>query len=164
MSVHTPDCTFRGWCGYPYMTTGKTIALTRRTFAGKVMSLLQHIRPFKFHSNKWLYKPNFLFWLLKSYSYPTLKMCVLSHSVMSDSLWAPWTVISQAPLYMEFSRQGYQSGLPFPSPGDLPRPRDQTCVSCVSFIGRHIFCHCAHWKNTENIEKPTKNRVKMSVL
>jgi len=25
---------------YPYMTTGKTIALTRRTFAGKVMSLL----------------------------------------------------------------------------------------------------------------------------
>ena len=25
---------------YPYMTTGKTIALTRRTFVGKVMSLL----------------------------------------------------------------------------------------------------------------------------
>ena len=27
-------------CLYPYMTTGKTIALTRRTFVGKVMSLL----------------------------------------------------------------------------------------------------------------------------
>ena len=25
---------------YPYMTTGKTIALTRQTFVGKVMSLL----------------------------------------------------------------------------------------------------------------------------
>ena len=28
----------------------------------------------------------------------------------------------QAPLSMEFSRQEYWSGLPFPSPGDLPDP------------------------------------------
>ena len=28
----------------------------------------------------------------------------------------------QAPLSMEFSRQGYWSGSPFPSPGDLPNP------------------------------------------
>ena len=28
----------------------------------------------------------------------------------------------QAPLSMEFSRQEYWSGLPFPSPGDLPNP------------------------------------------
>ena len=34
----------------------------------------------------------------------------------------PWTVACQAPLSMEFSRQGYWSGLPFPSPGDLPHP------------------------------------------
>ena len=32
----------------------------------------------------------------------------------------PWTVVHQAPLSMEFSRQKYWSGLPFPSPGDLP--------------------------------------------
>ena len=32
-----------------------------------------------------------------------------------------WTVICQAPLSMEFSRQEYWSGLPFPTPGDLPR-------------------------------------------
>ena len=32
----------------------------------------------------------------------------------------PWTVAYQAPLSMEFSRQEYWSGLPFPSPGDLP--------------------------------------------
>ena len=31
-----------------------------------------------------------------------------------------WTVACQAPLSMEFSRQEYWSGLPFPSPGDLP--------------------------------------------
>ena len=34
-----------------------------------------------------------------------------------------WTVVCQAPLSMEFSRQGYWSGLPFPSPGDLPIQR-----------------------------------------
>ena len=34
----------------------------------------------------------------------------------------PWTVAHQAPPSMEFSRQEYWSGLPFPSPGDLPHP------------------------------------------
>ena len=34
----------------------------------------------------------------------------------------PWTVAHQAPLSMRFSRQEYWSGLPFPSPGDLPDP------------------------------------------
>ena len=32
----------------------------------------------------------------------------------------PWTVAYQAPPSMGFSRQEYRSGLPFPSPGDLP--------------------------------------------
>ena len=44
--------------------------------------------------------------------------CVLSHSVVS----APWTVAHQAPLSMEFCRQEYWSGLPFPTPEDLPNP------------------------------------------
>ena len=34
-----------------------------------------------------------------------------------------WTVARQAPLSMESSREQYWSGLPFPSPGDLPDPR-----------------------------------------
>ena len=34
----------------------------------------------------------------------------------------PWTVAHQAPLSMGFSKQEYWSGLPFPSPGDLPDP------------------------------------------
>ena len=33
-----------------------------------------------------------------------------------------WTVAYKAPQSMEFSRQEYWSGLPFPSPGDLPNP------------------------------------------
>ena len=34
----------------------------------------------------------------------------------------PWTVAHQAPPSLEFSRQEYWSGLPLPSPGDLPDP------------------------------------------
>ena len=61
-------------------------------------------------------------------------MCV-SDSVL-DILWyvkvkllsrvrlfaTPWTVASQAPQSMTFSREEYWSGLPFPSPEDLPNP------------------------------------------
>ena len=45
----------------------------------------------------------------------------LRRSVVSDSA-TPWTAAHQAPLSTGFSRQGYWSGLSFPSPGDLPEP------------------------------------------
>ena len=41
---------------------------------------------------------------------------------MSNSFVIPWTVARQASLSMGFPRQEYWSGLPFPSPGDLPDP------------------------------------------
>ena len=41
---------------------------------------------------------------------------------MSDSFAMPWAVVHQVPLPMGFSRQEDWSGLPFPSPGDLPDP------------------------------------------
>ena len=53
--------------------------------------------------------------------YICLYVCVFSCSVMSDSA-IPWSVACQAPLPMTFSGQEYWSGLPFPSPGDLPDP------------------------------------------
>ena len=40
---------------------------------------------------------------------------------MSSSA-TPWSVARQAPLSMGFSGQVYWSGLPFPSPEDLPNP------------------------------------------
>ena len=46
-------------------------------------------------------------------------MCMLSCVRL---LAAPWTVACQAPLSMGFSRQEYQTGLPFPSPRNLPDP------------------------------------------
>ena len=39
---------------------------------------------------------------------------------LCPTLVTPWTVALQVPLSMGFSRQEYWSGLPFPSPGDLP--------------------------------------------
>ena len=82
-----------------------------------------------------------------------------------------WTVACQVPLFRGFSRQEYWSGLPFPSPGDCPRPgikptspvnslplshrtgfnpsrpRDWTRVSCISCIAGGFF-------TTEALEKP----------
>ena len=46
-------------------------------------------------------------------------MCLLAESCRIVIL---WTTARQAPLSMGFSRQEYWSGLPFPSPGDLPDP------------------------------------------
>ena len=44
----------------------------------------------------------------------------------------PWTVARQAPLCMEFSRQEYWSGMPFPSPGGSSWPGDWTQVSGIA--------------------------------
>ena len=52
---------------------------------------------------------------------PATHVGVLRGSVVSDSV-TPWTVAYQAPLYVEFSRQEYWSGLPCPPPQDLPNP------------------------------------------
>ena len=45
-----------------------------------------------------------------------------SHWVVSNSFATPRTITHQAPLSMGFPWQDYWSGLPFPSPGDLPNP------------------------------------------
>ena len=54
--------------------------------------------------------------------------CLVSHVRLFV---IPWTVAHQPPLSMGFLRQEYWSGLPFPSPRDLP-PRDWTWVSCLA--------------------------------
>ena len=59
-------------------------------------------------------------------------LCV-SHSVMS-----PQAIARQAPLSMEFSRQEYWSGLPFPSPQDLPNPG----IEPASFLHCRQILYC----------------------
>ena len=51
----------------------------------------------------------------------------------------PWTVASQAPLSMEFSRQEYWSGLPFPSPGSLPYPGIKPTSLALPALAGRIF-------------------------
>ena len=55
------------------------------------------------------------------YRNPCVCMYVCVFSVMSD-FGVPWTVPFQAPMSIEFSRQEYGSGLPFPTPEDLTNP------------------------------------------
>ena len=72
-------------------------------------------------------------------------ICRCTHMLNCVQLFVtPWTVAHQAPLYMGFPRQEYQSGLPFPSPGESCQPRDQTQVFSVSCIGRLILYHWRH--------------------
>ena len=47
-----------------------------------------------------------------------MQQCAQSCLILCD----PWTVAHQAPLSMGIPRQEYGSGLPFPSPGNLPDP------------------------------------------
>ena len=64
-----------------------------------------HMRPFQQQ----------LGWLLSSW------LASGSHSGVSDSA-TPWTAAHQAPLSMGFPRHEHWSGLPLPSPEDLPNP------------------------------------------
>ena len=41
------------------------------------------------------------------------------------TLATPWAIAFQGPLSMGFPRQEYWSGVPFPSPGDLPNPGNE---------------------------------------
>ena len=57
-----------------------------------------------------------------------------------------WSIARQGPLFMGFSRQEYQSELPFPSPGDLPDPGIETRSLTVQADslpseppGKHIY-------------------------
>ena len=55
-------------------------------------------------------------------------LLVLSHAQLFCN---PWTVAHQAPLFMEFPRQAYWNGLPFPFPGDLPNPEVKPAPSAL---------------------------------
>ena len=54
------------------------------------------------------------------------------------------TVACKAPLSMGFSRQEYWSGLPCPSPGDLPDPGIEPMSLISTCIGRQVLYHWCH--------------------
>ena len=62
-------------------------------------------------------------WTIGFSVFSLVMVMVMVKSLSRVQLFAtPWTVAYQAPPSMGFSRQEYWSGLPFPSPGDLPNP------------------------------------------
>ena len=58
-------------------------------------------------------------WKLDYKTAEKVKVKLFSHVQLFGT---PWTIAYQASLSIGFSRQEYRSGLPFPSPGDLPNP------------------------------------------
>ena len=63
-----------------------------------------------------------------------------SHSVVSDSLRPHGlTVPHQSPLSMAFSRQEYWIGLPFPTPGNLPKPGMEAETLASSALAGKFF-------------------------
>ena len=91
---------------HPYMTTGKTIALTRRTFVGKVMSLL----------------------------YNMLSRLVIAFLPRSKCLLIPW-LQSPSAVILEPKKTVLQARIPewvaFPFSRGFSQPRDRTQVSHI---------------------------------
>ena len=81
-------------------------------------------------------KPIYKWWLPRGWR---TEVKSLSHVWLFAT---PWTVAHQAPPSMGFSRQEYWSGLPFPSPGDLPNPG----MEPVSLALQTLY-HLSHQRN-----------------
>ena len=65
-------------------------------------------------------------------------------------LFAPlWTIASQAPLSMGFSRQEYWSGLPFPPARHLPDPGIEPASPVSPALGGRFFTTSATWETLE---------------
>jgi len=140
-SIHQYSAFFIVQLSQPYMTTGKTIALTRWTFVGKVMSRLFNMLAAAAAKSLQLcltlcnpidgsppgstvpeiLQARTLEWVAISFSNAG-KWKVKGKSLSRVRfLVTPWTAAHQVPPSMEFSRQECWSGVPLPSPNMLAR-------------------------------------------
>uniref|UniRef100_A0A4W2FI99 Uncharacterized protein n=1 Tax=Bos indicus x Bos taurus TaxID=30522 RepID=A0A4W2FI99_BOBOX len=76
--------------------------------------------------------------LLSGLGFPRIQHLFTSDGVQLFA--TPWTVAYQAPLSLGFSRQEYWSGLPFPSPGDLPDPGFETASPVLQELVCKLVC------------------------
>ena len=74
----------------------------------------------------------------------------------------PWTKACQVTLSMEFSRQAHWSGLPFPSPGELPNPGIKPLYLMSPALSGRFFTTSTIWEETmayvRNLKKKKKKR------
>ena len=85
-------------------------------------------------------------WLIKHYKAAVTKAVSAAATIfpLLSHVWlfaTPWTISHQTPLSIGFSRQEYWSGLPFPSPGDLPCSPLQRFVLCVTHTSHYTLKH-----------------------
>ena len=112
----------RKWQLTPVFLPGESQG--RRSLVGCCLWVTQSQTRLKQHSSSSYYKRNSPKWYLcwQPVVKNNNKKCACwGTSVMSNSA-TVWTVVCQVPLFMELSRQKYQSGLSCPPPGDLPHP------------------------------------------
>ena len=89
-----------------------------------------------------------IFFRILSYYYGCCKLCMSGQLLSHVQLFAiPRTVACQTPLPLEFSRQEYWSGLPFPTPGDLPDPGIEPMSLMSPALAGGFF-------TTSNLESP----------
>ena len=69
-------------------------------------------------------------------------VCMLNHVQLFVTT---WTVAHQTSLSMEFSRQEYWSGFPFPMPGDLPDPGIEPTFPVSPELAGGFFTTSATW-------------------
>jgi len=147
---------------HPYVTTGKTIALTRWTFVGKVMSLLLNmlsrlVITFLPRSKRllisWLQAPLHIhisphFWIFFPFKSPqSFESYLTDWDPMDSSLSGSFVHGTFQTRILEWIAISYSRGSSW--------PRDKAWVSC---IGRQILYHWATWEIIHSI-----NNVYMSI-
>ena len=73
-------------------------------------------------------------------------LCVLSRFSYVRLFETPWTVTTRLLCPWGFSRQEYWSGLPFPSPGDLPEPEIKPLSLKSPALAGRFFTTSATWE------------------
>ena len=98
---------------YSAKTLNKGKKITRRMGTQRLKAIL-FLAWFYIFTFSRIYCIDFIIWSLSSYGYTCVPLSRILPFVTQ------WTVALQAPLSIGFPRQEYWSGLPFPTPGDLP--------------------------------------------
>ena len=88
--------------------------------------------------------------------------CMLSCFSHVQLFATPWTIAHQAPVSMGFSRQDYYSGLPCPSPEDLPDPWIKLAFLMSPPLAGGFFTTSATWEASVYIEKGKERKVAQS--
>ena len=97
----------------------------------------------------------------------SLQLCLnLCNPQNSTKGFAEGNVAHQAPLFMGFSRQEYWSRLPFPSPGDLPKPGIEPgspSLEADALTSKPVIAYFINFKKTALIFKSHQIRSDQSL-